>query len=203
MAKVFFSYSHKDEELRNRLETHLALLKRQGIIETWHDRRIEAGQDFSSEIDVELDAADVILLLVSADFISSDYCFEAEMKRALERHEKGEARVIPVILRHCDWKSAPFGKLQAAPKDAKPITSWPDIDEALTDVARMLRLSLTEVGGRTKRAMAPRQVGSASHSQTIRSSNLRIRRTFSEAERDAFELDAFEFMARYFGELYI
>ena len=108
MANLFFSYTHKDEDLRNQLETHLAALKRQGLISAWHDRRIMAGHDFGKVIDANLDSADVILLLVSPDFIASDYCYEREMARAMERQTNGEARVIPVILRPCDWHDLPF-----------------------------------------------------------------------------------------------
>ena len=113
MASVFFSYSHKDEALRDQLETHLALLKNQGLIDAWHDRRILAGSEVDDAIFDKLDSADVILLLVSADFLSSSYCYSREMQRAMERHAAREARVIPVILRHCDWHGAPFGKLMA------------------------------------------------------------------------------------------
>jgi internalin A len=96
---LFYSYAHKDESLRNELETHLKLLQRQGRIESWHDRDIEAGDEWKRKIDDNLERADIILLLVSADFIASEYCYEKEMTRAIERHEKNEARVIPVIVR--------------------------------------------------------------------------------------------------------
>ena len=91
MITVFFSYAHHDEALRNELEKHLAMLKRQGVIDTWHDRRIDAGQDVHAEISEYLGKADIILLLVSADFLASDYCYDIEMRRALERHQRGEA----------------------------------------------------------------------------------------------------------------
>jgi hypothetical protein len=107
VATLFFSYSHADEALRDRLEKHLAALQRQGLIDTWHDRRIQAGQDFGNEIDDHLNAADVVLLLVSADFLASDYCYDREMLRAMERHTSGDAVVIPVILRPCDWHDTP------------------------------------------------------------------------------------------------
>lgn len=142
MATIFFSYCHTDEALRDRLETSLHALKRQGLIDTWHDRRIIVGEDFDGEVRHELERADVILLLISPDFIASDYCYDVEMKRALERHADREARVIPVILRACDWRPLPFGKLLAAPRDGKPIRSWPDIDEAFLDVARKIRAAL-------------------------------------------------------------
>lgn len=121
MVEVFFSYSHKDEDLRNELEIHLAVLKRQGVISTWHDRRITAGDEFADKISCHLESADIILLLVSPYFIASDYCYEVEMKRALERHDAGEARVIPVILHPCYWHGAPFGRLLAVPSDGKPV----------------------------------------------------------------------------------
>lgn len=136
---IFFSYSHKDEPLRDELETHLKLLQRQGVISTWHDRKILPGGEWDDEIDAHLEAAKIILLLISADFIASDYCWEKEVMRALERHEAGNATVIPVLLRSCDWKGAPFGKLQGLPKDMAPITSWKDRDAAWTDVATGIR----------------------------------------------------------------
>jgi hypothetical protein len=144
-ASLFYSYSHKDEALRDELETHLSLLRRQGVISGWHDRRIGAGSEWAGQIAHQLEAADVILLLVSADFLASDYCYDVEMKRALERHGAGTARVIPVILRPCDWQSAPLGRLQALPRDAKPVTSWKDRDEAFTDVARGIRNAVTSL----------------------------------------------------------
>ena len=136
---LFYSFSHKNEELRNQLETHLALLRRQGFIHQWHDRRIGAGQEWAEAIDVNLESAQIILLLVSADFIASDYCYDKEMARAIERHEAGEVRVIPVILRAVDWKDAPFAKLQAHPKDGEPVTAWADRDAAWLDVAQGIR----------------------------------------------------------------
>ena len=144
--KVFFSYAHEDENLRDELEKHLSMLKRQGVIKGWHDRKIGPGKEWKGEIDTHLDTADVILLLISPDFIASDYCWDVEVKRTMERHEAGEARVIPVILRPVDWKSAPFGKLQALPTDAKPVTIWSDRDEAFLDVARGIRAAVADLG---------------------------------------------------------
>lgn len=105
------------------------------MVAPWHDRKITAGDEWKGEIDANLERADIILLLVSADFIASDYCYDVEMKRALERYDAGEARVIPVILRDVNWHSAPFGKLQALPKDGKPVRKWPDKDTAWRNVA--------------------------------------------------------------------
>ena len=139
MITVFFSYSHHDEALRNELEKHLALLKRQGVIDTWHDRRIDAGEDVHEEIKEYLEKADIILLLVSADFLASDYCYDIEMQRALEWHQRGEARVIPVILRPCEWQKAPFGSLLTTPTDGKPVTKFENLDDAFLEVTRAIR----------------------------------------------------------------
>ncbi|MCU0552555.1 MAG: SAVED domain-containing protein [Leptolyngbya sp. Prado105] len=136
---VFFSYSHLDEPLRDELAKHLRLLERQAVIDSWHDRKITAGQEWVDVIDHHLETAQIILLLVSANFLDSDYCYDLEMKRALERHETGSARVIPIILKPVDWELAPFGKLQALPKDGKPITKWENQDEAFASVAKALR----------------------------------------------------------------
>ncbi|MQT85808.1 TIR domain-containing protein [Pseudomonas sp. FSL R10-2964] len=103
MAKVFFSYSHDDEALRNQLEKHLASLKHEGLVDSWHDRRLVAGEMVDNAIDAQIDAADIVLLLVSASFLSSHYCYSVEMQRALARHARKDCRVVPVILRACDW----------------------------------------------------------------------------------------------------
>lgn len=136
---VFYSYSHKDESLRDELAEHLSLLQREGIIAGWHDRRIGAGDEWAGEIDEYLNTSRIILLLVSPSFMASNYCYKIEMPRALERHGRGEAKVIPIILRPVDWKTAPFAKLGVLPKDGKPVTSWSDRDEAFLDVALGIR----------------------------------------------------------------
>ncbi len=133
--KLFYSYSQIDEALREKIEAHLKVLERQGYLKGWRDRDIEAGGEWATEIDKNLNDADIILLLVSANFLASDYCYGIEMARAMQRHEAGEACVIPVILRPCLWQKASFGKLKALPKDGKPIISWKDEDEALLSVA--------------------------------------------------------------------
>ena len=142
---VFFSYSRKDEQLRDELATHLSLLIREGIISEWYDQQILAGEEWANEINKNLDRARIILLLVSADFLASDYCYGKEMMRAMKRHEEGSAIVIPVIFRPCDWQSSPFGKLQALPRDGKPVTTWADRDEAFFNIAKGIRLACEEL----------------------------------------------------------
>jgi len=146
--EVFCSYAHRDEALRDDLVKHLGLLQRQGVIAAWHDRKITAGTEWAGAIDAHLQSAQIILMLVSADFMASDYCYDVEMQRAMTRHEAKEARVIPVILRPVDWQAAPFGKLQALPKDGKPITTWPNQDDAFVNVARGIRAVAQELTGR-------------------------------------------------------
>jgi len=143
--EVFYSYSHRDERLRDLLETHLSLLKREGLISCWYDRRIGPGENWSNEIDLHLRTAQIILLLVSSDFIASDYCYLKEMKQALRRHRAGTARVVPIILRPTDWHSAPFGKLQALPKDGKPVTEWPNPDSAFLDIVKGIRKAVNDL----------------------------------------------------------
>ena len=129
-----YSYSHKDEKLRQALQEHLDPLIQSGMIAEWHDRKIEPGVEWEKEIDRYLSTADIILLLVSPSFVASEYCRSVEVRKALERHARGEARIIPVILRRCRWQLSPFAKLQATPKDARPVVEWPSWDTAFHDV---------------------------------------------------------------------
>lgn len=132
--KVFVSYAHKDEEYRKDFETYLALLKRQGLIEIWTDRQILAGSSWEKEISENLESADLIIPLISPDFIASDYCYEIEMARAIEKHDSQSALIIPVIIRPCAWKNSPFVNFQALPHEGKPISTWDDKDEAWLSV---------------------------------------------------------------------
>ncbi len=162
--RLFISYSHKDESLRVSLGDHLAALQREGVIETWHDRLISAGQEWAGEIMAELEAADIILCLVSAGFLASTYCQDKELNRALERHGAGEALVIPVILKPSDWSSSALGSLQALPANAKPVTKWSNRDEAFTSVAQGIRQAARKLAERPVRSSPP---ASAAPSLTV------------------------------------
>ena len=144
-VELFFSYSHRDEDLRDELETHLAMLKNEGVIRGWHGRQITPGQEWDGKIDEHLNSAGIILLLASPTFLASRYCYDIEVARAMERHEAGEARVIPIILRPCEWQHAPFSKLQALPTGTIPITRWPDRDEAFLNVTQGIRRAVEEM----------------------------------------------------------
>ena len=143
--RLFYSYSHKDEALRDELEEHLALLKGQGCIVGWHARRIGAGDEWKGQLDKNLEEAQIILLLISPSFLASDYCYDIETKRALERHDKGEAKVIPVLLRPVDWEGAPFARLQGLPIDLRPVTTWTNKDEAFKNIAQGIRRVVEEL----------------------------------------------------------
>ena len=206
MPSVFFSYCHADEALRDQLEKQLSMLKRQGVIDTWHDRRIGAGQEIDSAIDNHINSDEIVLLLVSPDFIASDYCYNIEMTRAMERHSANEAIVIPVILRACDWHHAPFGKLLATPEDGKPVTLWPDRDVAFLQVAQAVRKAAercrkdmpSPAKQISRAAPATPQPPSQSATTSPRSSNLRVAKSFTQRDKDQFLLDTFEYIARYF-----
>ena len=136
---VFYSYSHKDKAYRDKLKTHLSLMRRQGLISEWHDQDIIPGQEWDDEINKHLKTADVILLLVSSDFLDSEYCSTLEMELAIQRYEAGEAYIIPIILRPCDWMHPPLNRFQALPYRAKPVVRWTPQDEAFNDIAQGIR----------------------------------------------------------------
>jgi len=137
--RLMCCYSRKDATLREELDVYIAPLKRQEIIESWYDGEIQAGVEWRKEIMRHLEESDIIVLLISAYFIASDFCYNIEMTRALERHDAGEACVIPIIVRTSDWLSAPFARLQSLPKDTLAVTSWTNQDEAWTDVVTGIR----------------------------------------------------------------
>lgn len=200
-----FSYSHVDEDLRNKLEVHLAGIKRLGLIDTWHDRRILAGQEFANEIDHNFETADVILLMVSPDFIASDYCYNLEMQRALQRHSTGEAIVIPVILRPCDWHDLPFGKLQAGTIDGKPIVHFPTLDDGFLQIVQAIKKSIKQLPRTSKSVIAAEPQSTRhepakpmEHVEIERSSNLRIKRAFTDRDRDNARIVVFEYVSGYF-----
>lgn len=208
MTSLVFSYAHADEALRNELEKHLSPLKRMGRISTWHDRRIVPGEEFAGQIDQHFAQADIILLLISSDFIASDYCYQIEMTNALQRHERGDAVVIPVILRTCAWHQLPFGKLLAATVDGKPIVQFPSYDEGFVQVVEAVSRALDKLAkshtsppqpirqpGRTRPVDASFSIG---RSSAPRSSNLAIPKSFTDLDRDRTGREGFDYLARFF-----
>ena len=133
---IFLSYVYKDEALKDELVAHLSALRWQGVIADWYERNVGLGKEWLREIDPYLERADVILLLVSPDFVNSDYCYGAEVKYALHRHEIGQTCVIPIILRPIDLEDTPFAGLPVLPTDGKSVAAWFSPQEALLDVVR-------------------------------------------------------------------
>jgi hypothetical protein len=145
---LFYSYAHEDEPLRDELAGHLKIMERRGVIRPWHDRCLAPGQKWDGKINAQLANADLILLLVSKDFINSDYIWSHELDVAMKRHASEEASVVPVMLRAVDITDSPFAELQGLPTDLKPVTSWPNRDEAWTDVAKGIRRTVERIQAR-------------------------------------------------------
>jgi len=154
---LFFSYSHEDEAYRKELKTHLTILERSGVIQGWSDREIEVGDNWQAEIMENLNRADIILLLISSNFIASDFCYKIEMERALERHNSDEARVVPIILRDCIWETAPFAELQVLPESAKAVNTWTNRDTAWKSVAKGIEKAAAGllIGGKKRQRRRP------------------------------------------------
>jgi tetratricopeptide (TPR) repeat protein len=142
--EVFISYSHQDQALRQKLDNHLANLKRQNIITSWYDGAIISGTEWQPQIMEHLNNAQIILLLISDYFMASDFCYSIEMTQAIARHNANQARIIPIILRPVDWKGAPFEKIQALPTGGKPVTNWPNQDDAFVDIVRGIRKAIDD-----------------------------------------------------------
>lgn len=148
--EIFFSYAKKDSQLRDKLADHLSNLKRRQVITAWHDNEISAGTERVTAIEEHLNSADIILLLISADFMASEELWERDVKRAMARHDQKEARVIPVLLRNCDWQGAPFSHLQPLPRDGRAIKTWSDEDTAFTEVVQDIRKAIEQMTGRSQ-----------------------------------------------------
>jgi len=205
MTRAFISYSHADDALRAEFDKHLSLLRRQGLIELWSDHRIPAGGDFENHISAELEAADIIILLVSPDFMASDYCFGVEMKRAMERHHHGSAIVVPVIARPVDWHSAPFGTLKALPRDGKPVVKWSTVDDAFLDIVQALRSLQAARTAQASKSVVVAAAPSATSGHPVaaapprpRSGTLSLAREFKDIDRDNFLDEAFIYIQTFF-----
>ena len=191
-VNAFISYSHRDGAALERLHTHLAVLRREGLIHAWFDRDILAGAEIDADIAAQLESCELFLLLASPDFLASDYCVEREMERALERHRAGEARAIPIIIEPCEWPRTPLRSLKALPRDGIPISEWPNENRAYLDVVQELRRIL-EVG---TVSLDPEREVPAAPPQAHQSSpgRYRVQREFDEIDRSEFRESAFATM---------
>jgi hypothetical protein len=141
MKRVYISYAHEDAAFRDSLITHLEVLRAAGAIATWHDGRLAPGEDWQATIDRELRAADIVVLLISANFLASKSCQELELAPALNRWRQRQVLIIPVIVRACDWEASAIASLQVLPAQAKPIATWPHPDDAWLEVTRKIRVA--------------------------------------------------------------
>lgn len=195
--KAFISYSHRDATALDRLHVHLAMLRREGLIEEWFDREILAGDSIDGDVNSQLEECSLFLVLVSPDFLHSDYCYEREMKRALERHESGEARVVPVVVEPCEWSKSPLGKLKAVPRDGLPISEWTNANNAYLNIVQELRRVLEVEQSRP--LAAPAQTVTANEERpTMSARRYRVTREFDEIDRAEFREQAFEQVRSYF-----
>lgn len=161
MIKLFISYAHEDEKFKDELEKHLKPLQRNGVVESWNDRKILPGKEWDDSIKIEIENADIILFLISPDFIASDYIHDTEIKNALDRYAKKEVIIIPVIIRPTDFSYLEISKFQALPKDGKPITTWSNVDEAWHNVVIQLRRVFESLGNVQKKPATTSNSGSS------------------------------------------
>lgn len=133
-ARIFVSYAHEDQDLKRELDKHLTVLRRSSKVSVWSDGDITPGEEWDDAIMTALHDANIILLLVSVDFNATDFIWERELSIAMRRHHDGTARVVPVILRRCDWASQPYARLQALPPNATPVSEYADPDRAYTEI---------------------------------------------------------------------
>lgn len=187
-VSLFYSYAHEDEPLRDELADHLKILERRGLVSAWHDRRIVPGQDWAGEIDRRLDAADLVLLLVSADFMASDYIHGVELRRAMERRSAEACEVVPILVRPLDLDpddadAFPFLRLQALPPDLRPVTTWPNRDEAWTQVAKGLRATVRRLIAK-RVAAGPAAAGAGPPEQGPAGGDVHLDRIVERLHRD-------------------
>lgn len=195
--KAFISYSHRDSDALERLHVHLAMLRRDGLIQEWFDREILAGREFDQEIKSELEESDLFLLLVSPDFLNSDYCYNTEMQRALERNQEGSAVVVPIIVEPCEWKASALRALKALPKDGKPVSEWTNPNNAYLDIAQELRRLLkSDV---SDAASVPQSLRARESERIMATRRYRVKRDFDEIDRADFRKSSFDEVRSYFA----
>jgi len=200
MLRVFISYSHYDDRFRDELDSHLSALRREGLIEVWYDQEMLGGDELDATIHEQLETADIIVLLVSARFIKSHYCYDVETTRAMDRHRSGTARVIPVIVDPCSWQSLPLATLKVLPHDGKAVSQFSNQNEAYVQIVAEIRRAATL----SPRSQAGPRSPEASQGATLPSdtpptrSSPRIRKSFSDRDRDLFGEEALGYIAAHF-----
>lgn len=198
---AFLSYAHEDGWAKDALQKHAAVLMRSGLITIWQDREILPGASIDQSIDGALEKSSLILFLISPDFIVSDYCMGREMKRALELHKEGTAKLVPIICRPCDWAGIEdLSGLMALPTDAKPISKWEDQDEAwavvVGELRRLLQADSSAASNSTQTTSEP-SVAPINHQKARQEQGLR---EFTDIDRNNFKERAFEVIKEYFQQ---
>lgn len=191
--KAFISYSHADTHAVDDLHKHLAMLKRDGKIQTWYDRDILAGGDLDGEILNELSSSEIFFAIVSPDFLDSNYCYEKEMAAAFDAHERGAMHIIPIVVEPCDWKNSPLSKLKAVPKDGKPVSEWTNKNTAWLDVINEIRRVVSSFSETNKHA---EKITKAFN--TAPSKKYRVQKEFDAIDRSDFREAAFSEIRNYF-----
>lgn len=194
MAKslqAFVSYSHVDERFLDRLNKHLAVLRREGVLGQWFDQKILAGGKIDAEISRELENSNLFLALVSADFLASNYCYEREFSRAIELEEAGKLRIIPIVVEPCEWQRTPLQRYKALPKDGKAVSEWTSQDNAWLNVVSEIRKVIEQGDWRER---TPK----TSVDTKVKGQKYRLKRHFDEVDRMNFRDTAFAELRDYF-----
>lgn len=184
---IFISYCHTDDKYLNQLHKHLALLKRDGTIDIWTDSLIKAGDKIGSTISNVLEKSSIFIALLSPDYLNSDYCYEIEFKKAIELHEAGKMRILPIILEPCDWLNSPFKEFMALPKDGKPIAEWLNQNNAFLDITTKIRevLGFDNIG---------------INKNISQKRSLKIKKNFDTIDKSNYADKAFDHIKNYFKE---
>jgi len=194
-VKVFFSYSHYDEPALTELRKHLSVLRREGSITEWYDRKLLPGDNFDNHIDENIEQSDLIILLASHHFLSSDYCFNVEMKKALERHYQGDGRIVSIILEPCDWKSTELSKLAALPLDGKPISVWTNANSAYLNIVDEFRKIIIS----NNPVELPYIKSQQDYMTRTAPQRYRSKREFGAVDRTNFRKESFKIIESYFS----
>ena len=190
--KAFISYSHRDSSSLDRLHIHLAMLRRDGAITEWYDREILGGDPVDSEVSANLESSDIFLALVSPDFLHSNYCYEKEMERAIEKHDSGQMRVIPIIVEPCDWKASPLVRFKALPRDGEPISHWTNENTAYLDIVNELRRIARNESTTQRQSEGTESMPEATQTR------YRIKKNFDDIDRADFRDISFQAIRVYF-----
>jgi hypothetical protein len=193
MAKAFISYSHADEKIREKLHTHLAILRREGEIEAWQDQEILAGANLNRTISLALSSSQLFIAIVSPDYLNSNYCYEKEFQQAQELQTAGKMIIVPIIAEHCDWLNSPFREMKAVPKDGKPISDWTNDNAAYLNIISELRRVLNTIKMPIKTVMTDEPVAPSSK-------NYKIKKDFTQVDVVNFRRNSFNEIKKFFLE---